>query len=49
VIGQHPRYAFDDKGKIPRQEDHHLDCISHVIDAVADESVGTPCGQFIDL
>lgn len=32
TISQHERYAFDENGKIPRQEDHMLDCISHVIE-----------------
>jgi len=50
VINQHPRYAFDEQGKIPRQEDHMLDCISHVIESeVSAFTIDQPAGTVEDL
>lgn len=41
IISQHERYSLDEQGKIPKQEDHMLDCVSHVIDSQDELQIDT--------
>lgn len=40
IRGQLPRYHLDEKGDVPRQEDHHIDALHHL---VAGRSTGKVC------
>ena len=47
IISQHERYSLGEDGKIPRQEDHMLDCVSHLVDSELNTfEVSAPTGRW---
>jgi hypothetical protein len=50
IISQHEKYALDEVGKIAKQEDHMLDCVSHVIElTLSTFEMSAPAGRYEDI